>query len=416
MAGHIQDRWMRVKRDKSGEPVTDAKGKRAKERDPERWGKGDRYKVRYYDPDGNEKSESFPDKQLRKAQAFLTKMQHDVLAGVFIDPDAGKVDFKTYAENWLKGQSQDAATQQTLRSRLRSQLYPFFGTRNVGSVNAELVRDWLAWLRDRKLEASTQAVYFDTLSSILSAAVEDRKIRANPCKAQGVKKPKPSSRKVVPWSETRLRAIQLALPARFKPTAQLGAGCGMRQGEILAFSPDDVNREEMLINVTRQLRLIDKQVVFAPPKGDKTRVVPLSEGVLEALDAYAENFEPTPVTLPWLEPSGRRITVRLLMVGRTGLPTTGSAFNEVVWKPAFKRAGLTYTIKGDGMHALRHFYASTLLAQGVSIKELAEYLGHADPGFTLRTYTHLLPSSHARARSAVDQVFRPQRAGEPRTA
>lgn len=32
-----------------------------------------------------------------------------------------------------------------------------------------------------------------------------------------------------------------------------------------------------------------------------------------------------------------------------------------------------------------------------SIKALAEYLGHYDPGFTLRTYTHLMPSSQARA-------------------
>jgi len=57
------------------------------------------------------------------------------------------------------------------------------------------------------------------------------------------------------------------------------------------------------------------------------------------------------------------------------------------------------------MHALRHFYASTLLARAVSIKELADYLGHSDPGFTLRTYTHLVPSSHQRAREAVDAVF-----------
>ena len=42
------------------------------------------------------------------------------------------------------------------------------------------------------------------------------------------------------------------------------------------------------------------------------------------------------------------------------------------------------------MHALRHFYASTLLARAVSIKELADYLGHSDPGFTLRTYVHLM--------------------------
>ena len=54
------------------------------------------------------------------------------------------------------------------------------------------------------------------------------------------------------------------------------------------------------------------------------------------------------------------------------------------------------------MHALRHYYASITLADGVNIKELAEYLGHSNPGFTLRLYTHMLPSSHERARRAVD--------------
>jgi integrase len=46
------------------------------------------------------------------------------------------------------------------------------------------------------------------------------------------------------------------------------------------------------------------------------------------------------------------------------------------------------------MHALRHSTRRVLLAQGVSIKELADFRGHADPGITLRTYTHLLPTSH----------------------
>ena len=47
------------------------------------------------------------------------------------------------------------------------------------------------------------------------------------------------------------------------------------------------------------------------------------------------------------------------------------------------------------MRALRHFYASVLLDAGESIKALSVYLGHSDPGFTLRTYTHLLPTRAA---------------------
>jgi integrase len=57
------------------------------------------------------------------------------------------------------------------------------------------------------------------------------------------------------------------------------------------------------------------------------------------------------------------------------------------------------------MHALRHFYASVLLDAGESIKALSSYLGHSDPGFTLRVYTHLMPSSEGRARRAVDRVY-----------
>ncbi|MFF0341249.1 hypothetical protein [Kribbella sp. NPDC004875] len=90
-------------------------------------------------------------------------------------------------------------------------------------------------------------------------------------------------------------------------------------------------------------------------------------------------------------------------------------YDELVWKPALFHAGVIAAPKTDrrgrrqyvsgrenGMHALRHYYASITLADGVNIKELSECLGHGDPGFTLLLYTHMLPSSHERARKAVD--------------
>ncbi|WP_338057940.1 tyrosine-type recombinase/integrase [Streptomyces abyssalis] len=57
------------------------------------------------------------------------------------------------------------------------------------------------------------------------------------------------------------------------------------------------------------------------------------------------------------------------------------------------------------MHALRHFYASVLLDAGESVKAVSEYLGHADPAMTLRVYAHLMPSSAARARHAIDRMW-----------
>jgi integrase len=59
------------------------------------------------------------------------------------------------------------------------------------------------------------------------------------------------------------------------------------------------------------------------------------------------------------------------------------------------------------MHSLRHFYASVLIEAGESVRVVAEYLGHADPGFTLRVYAHLFPAAHVRSCLAIDQALGP---------
>lgn len=46
-----------------------------------------------------------------------------------------------------------------------------------------------------------------------------------------------------------------------------------------------------------------------------------------------------------------------------------------------------------------------LLDGGESIKAVSEYLGHADPGFTLRIYTHLMPSREERSRRLIDAAL-----------
>jgi integrase len=79
-------------------------------------------------------------------------------------------------------------------------------------------------------------------------------------------------------------------------------------------------------------------------------------------------------------------------------------YNRTIWKPALRDAGLALT-RRNGMHMLRHTYASMQLEAGTSIRALAEYLGHHDPGFTLRVYTHLMPESEDQGRAAIDTAF-----------
>jgi integrase len=57
-----------------------------------------------------------------------------------------------------------------------------------------------------------------------------------------------------------------------------------------------------------------------------------------------------------------------------------------ILKPAGKAAGVPWA----SFHTFRHTCASMLFEEGRNVKQVAEWLGHADPAFTLRTYVHLL--------------------------
>jgi integrase len=241
--------------------------------------------------------------------------------------------------------------------------------------------------------------------SIFNFALADKKISGNPALSKVISRPRASRNQVVPWSHERARAVRDNLPRRYKPAIDVPAGLGLRKGELFGFSLDDIDRDRDIALITRQIRLVAGKPVFAPPKGGKSREVPIGKALLGILDEYAEEFPATEVTLPLAHPSGAPTTARLLLVDGAGKVLRPQHFRWNLWLPALKAAGVEKPTRADGVHALRHLYASVLLDAGESIKALSQYLGHTDPGFTLRVYTHLLPSSHARTRKAVDEFF-----------
>lgn len=145
------------------------------------------------------------------------------------------------------------------------------------------------------------------------------------------------------------------------------------------------------------------------------RDVPLAPSVAAALRAHSAAYKPVRVSLPWRRPDGPVVTHSLFFAGLDGGVTLRNDFNRNAWKPALVAAGVLpepqrgqepAAARHHGMHALRHFFASVLLDAGESIKAVAEYLGHSDPALTLRVYAHLMPTTSARSRRAIDAVFR----------
>jgi integrase len=151
------------------------------------------------------------------------------------------------------------------------------------------------------------------------------------------------------------------------------------------------------------VKIVRAKLVFGLPKGGKVRDVPLPDTVALALAAHLEKRPARPVTLPWEKPGGKPVTASLVLTSPTGLAVNRNWFNTYCWKPALKQAGIE-PVRVNGCHALRHYFASVLLFHGVEIRALSEYLGHHDPGFTLRVYAHLMPGAADRMRQAIDAL------------
>jgi integrase len=395
MAGHIQDRWYKTEKTPDGKTV------RVK---TDRFGTGLRYRARYVGPDGTERSQSFPDKQKRKAETWLTNVEADMSRGDYIDPASGKVTFEQYVLAWMPTQVTDPATRESVEMRLRLHAIPHIGKRPMGSFTPTHLRAWMRALEDAGLSAAYRRGIFAHVSTVFTAAVEDRVIRVNPCAARSVKPPRLDPRKVKPWPTEWVMAVRTALPERCQALIEPAAGCGLRQGEVFGLAVEDVDFLGGMVHVVRQVKLLRNRPVFAPPKGGKERDIPLPESVSFALAGHLTRFPAREITLPWKTPDGPPVTATLIFTSPEGLSLNRNRFNHRVWKPALRAAEVPAT-RDNGMHALRHFYASVLLDAGESIKALSEYLGHHDPGFTLRTYTHLMPASETRTRAAVDRVF-----------
>lgn len=364
-----------------------------------------RWLARYRDPDGKQRSKTF-DRQV-DAQQFLDETVVSVRRGAYLDPDAGRETFRTHAKAWLEIQTFNRSTREAVEQRLVKHVFPVLGDTELRKIKPSTIKAWLAGLTVSKSYART---IHSNVSSILGAAVEDEKVAKNAARTKASRPGKVARKRVVPWTARQVAVAHGALAEQYRILVTLGAGLGMRQGELFGLSPSDVDFLRGEVHVRRQVKVLaGNKLVFALPKGEKTRDVPLAPSVREALALHLQRHPAVEVTLPWDgEPGdakhGELLTIALVATSRERKPLNRNHFNGYHWKSAARVVELTDGQDG-GMHQLRHFYASVLLDAGESIKVVAEHLGHSDPGFTLRTYTHLMPAAGDRTKKAIDAAL-----------
>ena len=409
----IYDRWYRTERQPDGT--------RKRIRSAEH-GCAARWQVRWRDEAGRQRKRSFEVKDgadpERHARAFDAKVKTGLDSGTYMDPAAGDITFRAYAERWRAGRSHDPATSVRIESEFRNHVYadpetpgktpkggPALGDYQLRTLARQPSTTVQPWIKGLPLGANSARLVIRDVGQVFAAAVDDGLITRNPLSVRSVSRPKPVRREAVPWSAAQVEAVSAALPAPIAAVPHLGASCGMRQGEILAAAVEDLNFLRMIMHVGVQLKRVDGVTKFAPLKS-RARDVPVAPQVIPRLSEHVRLHPPMPVTLPWHEPGskhhGRPVTRSLLFTTSTGRPWARGRFNEH-WGSARTAAGIPAG-PGNGCHVLRHTAASVWLSHGVSLAKVASYLGDTKE-VVLAIYAHFMPSDDDRAREAMSAFF-----------
>ncbi|MBZ4542271.1 tyrosine-type recombinase/integrase [Mycobacterium avium] len=347
--------------------------------------KGRRWRVRWVNPDGKELTESY--KNRADADRRKRQLDSDLHTGTYVDPAAGQVTFREYAEAWRKRQVHRGSSADSTESRLRLHVYPVLGDRAVSSILPSEIQAWVAGI---ELAPSTVGVLHGIVYGIFKDAVRDKRIASNPC--EGTKLPKVAPRKIVPPTTEQFETVRSMLPAELRALATFAAGTGMRKSECFGLVADRLHLPKEPGDRSGTVK-VDQQLVranpltFGPPKTQASyRTIPLPDVVVAALKDHLAQYP--------LGPEGLVFTWR-------GKPIPRSSF-DYHWTKAARAANLP---PRSGLHSLRHYYASLLIRYGESVKTVQARLGHASAAETLDTYSHLWPDSDDRTRDAIDSVL-----------
>ena len=333
-----------------------------------------RYRARYRDPSGQERSRTF-DRAI-DARKFLDEVKAQLVRGEWIDPEDRNTTLGDYTERWIRVQPWRPSTMARTRSVLDNHILPTFGSRKLGSIRRSEIQAWLAGL---ELAPSTREGTFRLLASVLKAATQDRLLAVSP--AAGVRLARREGAVVSPLTVGQVQGLADQIVPSLSAAVLVAAMTGVRQGELFGITEDRVRWLERALVVDRQLVTEKGGVRFGPTKTARsTRVVPLTPRAVELLAQQ----------------------IAVYGAGEDGLVfhNKGQPWRRNVAGREMQRAG------GQGWHALRHHCASILIARGASVTAVAAMLGHS-PAETLATYAAWFPSEDDVLRGLIGGAWEP---------
>ena len=334
-----------------------------------------RWEARYTAPDGRQRSvyaasEKDVKKRMQAAQAEIT-------LGLYFEPS--RVTVEKWARAWLQDyvSQHKPNTYKSYRSLMENHVLPAIGRMKLSSVNTGTIRRVFGKMSNDGLCASTIKSTKIVLSSCMSAAVENKLIKENPCRGAKVKKPPKKQlvfvdRKDIPafLAEAKKQRYSAAILTLFQT--------GIRSGEMRGLRWSDFDEQKAELTIHRQIIETDNGPVIQTPKDDEYRTIVLTPDLVSVLKRHRIQQAEARLKYGWKDTP---VTRDLIFRDKDGNPYKQSRLYYTV-----QIIGRQIGIQGLHPHSLRDSYAIAALRAGVDIKTISNNLGHSDVSMTLNKY------------------------------
>lgn len=270
--------------------------------------------------------------------------------------------------------------------------------KDVARITEQDVKDCLAdMMTSGRLSKNTVVKHFRIARSALEHACDAGLIARNP--ARRVKTPKMDKTKPRSLRENERRKIDELIKTienPLKTASAMGLYMGVRGEEACGFRwcHRSVEGGLSFMEVAEVVAMEAGRPVLKRPKTDESsRRLPESKAMRAILDERKKE------QMERCEKHGVTFSDDLFVLGDIdGKPLSPDKMRKD-FRAVCQAAGIECTF-----HWLRHTFATRMIAQGVNARTVAQWLGHADPGFTLRTYCDADEGALIDSLSFVDKI------------
>ncbi len=181
------------------------------------------YQAQYALPDGSERTGPRTFDSYDEARRFLEAVAAEMKRGEWVDPRLAAIPFGEYARGWLTQRTDPLSprTEELYRQQLRSHILPTWEATPLSAISPQGIRAWYAEHVESGRSRGVAAKSYRLIRAILDTAVEDERIRRNPCRLRNAGVERWDER--IPPTLDELALLLDATPPRYRLLIELAA-------------------------------------------------------------------------------------------------------------------------------------------------------------------------------------------------